>query len=279
MSRPSPTVRRRRIAAELKRLREGRGLTLDQAASELGVARSTMSRIENAQVSVRPGDVGRLLELYRVGSDDIAALVQVARDARQRGWWQTYSDVLPTWFEVYVGLEDAASVISVFGATLVPDLLQTAQYAQAVVEAGRPAVSPRQVERRIEFHARRQRRESRPQMSVVLDEAVIHRVVGGPTAMRGQLERLAGEADAQAVTLQIIPFDVGAHASMVGAFSILTFPDVVDRPVVYLENRAGSPYIEGADTQIYGRIFQSLQDIALSPAASVRRIREFAKAM
>src|SRR5690348_12757564 len=133
MSRPSPTVRRRRIAAELKRLREERGLTLDHAARELGVARSTMSRIENAQVSVRPGDVRTLLELYGLEPDDVAALVQVARDARQRGWWQAYSDVLPGWFEVYVGLEQAASEISTFEVALAPGLLQTPDYARAAI--------------------------------------------------------------------------------------------------------------------------------------------------
>src|SRR5690349_20320993 len=172
MARSSPTVRRRRIAAELKRLREERQLTLDHAARELGVARSTMSRIENAQVSVRPGDVRTLLELYGVEPDDVAALVQVTRDARQRGWWQNYTDVLPSWFEVYVGLEQAASEISTFEAALVPGLLQTPDYARAVIEAELPDAGVAEVDRRTELRMKRQRDGARPDLWVVLDEAV-----------------------------------------------------------------------------------------------------------
>jgi transcriptional regulator with XRE-family HTH domain len=279
MSRPSPTVRRRRIAAELKRQREERGLTLDQAARELGVARSTMSRIENAQVSVRPGDVRTLLELYGVGPGDVAALVQVARDARQRGWWQTYSDVLPNWFEVYVGLEQAASEISTFEVALVPGLLQTADYARAVIEAELPDARPAEVDRRTELRIKRQRDESRPDLWVVLDEAVIRRVVGGAATMRAQLERLAEAAEQPGRTIRIIPFGAGAHASMVGSFSILTFPEPADPPVAYLESRAGSLYVEGSGAHTYVRIFRTLQADAVSPEASIEMVREVAKSL
>jgi transcriptional regulator with XRE-family HTH domain len=279
MSRPSPTLWRRRIAAELKRLREERGLTLDHAARELGVARSTMSRIENAQVSVRPGDVRTLLELYGVPSDDAASLVQVARDARQRGWWHAYSDVLPSRFEVYVGLEQAASEICTFDMALVPGLLQTADYARAAIEAERPDASPTEVDRRTELRMRRQYDEARPELLVVLDEAVIRRVVGGPATMRAQLERLADEGEAPGLTLQIVPFGAGAHASMIGSFSILAFPDRADPPVVYLESRAGGLYVEGNDTRAYDRTFRSLQAVALAPKASTDLIRESAKTM
>jgi transcriptional regulator with XRE-family HTH domain len=279
MSRPSPTVRRRRIAGELKRLREERGLTLDHAAKELGVARSTMSRIENAQVSVRPGDVRALLELYGVESDDVAALVQVARDARQRGWWQAYSDVLPNWFEVYVGLEQAASEISTFEVALVPGLLQTADYARAVIEAELPDAPVNEVERRTELRMKRQSDEARPEMWVVLDEAVIRRVVGGPATMRAQLERLAEEAEAPGQTLQIVPFSAGAHASMISSFSILNFPELADPPVVYLESRAGSLYVEGSGADAYVRIFRTLQADAVSPKASIEMVREAAQSL
>jgi transcriptional regulator with XRE-family HTH domain len=279
MSRPSPTVRRRRIAAELKRLREERGLTLDHAAKELGVARSTMSRIENAQVSVRPGDVRTLLELYGLERDDVAALVQVARDARQRGWWQAYSDVLPGWFEVYVGLEQAASEISTFETSLVPGLLQTADYARAVIEAELPDASPNEVDRRTELRMKRQHEESRPDLWVVLDEAVIRRVVGGPPTMHAQLERLAETAETPGVTMQIIPFNAGAHSSMISSFSVLSFPDLADPPVAYLESRAGGLYVEGNGAHAYVRIFRTLQADAISPKASVDMIRDAAKSL
>ena len=279
MSRPSPTVRRRRIAAELKRLREERGLTLDHAAKELGVARSTMSRIENAQVSVRPGDVRTLLELYGVEPTDVAALVQVARDARQRGWWQTYSDVLPSWFEVYVGLEQAASEISTFEVALVPGLLQTPDYARAVIEAELPDAPAAEVDRRTELRMKRQWDEARPDLWVVLDEAVIRRVVGGAPTMRAQLERIADAAEQPGQTVQIIPFGAGAHASMVSSFSILAFPELADPPVVYLESRAGSLYVEGSGAHTYVRIFRTLQADAISPKASIDMVREVAKAL
>jgi hypothetical protein len=238
-----------------------------------------MSRIENAQVSVRPGDVRTLLELYGVHPDDVASLVQVARDARQRGWWQAYSDVLPGWFEVYVGLEQAASEISTFEVALVPGLLQTADYARAVIEAELPDASPTEVDRRTELRMRRQHDDARPEVSVVLDEAVIRRFVGGSATMRAQLERLAGEAEAPGLTVQVVPFDAGAHASMIGSFSILEFPEVVDPPVVYLESRAGSLYVEGDGAHAYVRIFRTLQAVALSPKATIDMIRESAKTM
>ncbi len=279
MSRPSPTVRRRRIATELKRLREERGLTLDHAAKELGVARSTMSRIENAQVSVRPGDVRTLLELYRVEPEDVAALVQVARDARQRGWWQAYSDVLPGWFEVYVGLEQAASEIFTFENSLVPGLLQTADYARTVIEAELPDASSIEVDRRTELRMKRQHTESRPGLWVVLDEAVIRRVVGGVSTMRAQLERLIEKAEEPGLTVQIVPFTAGAHASMISSFSILTFPESADPPVVYLESRAGSLYVEGQGAHAYVRIFRTLQADAISPKASIEMIREAVRSL
>jgi transcriptional regulator with XRE-family HTH domain len=279
MSRPSPTVRRRRIAGELKRLREERNLTLDYAAKELGVARSTMSRIENAQVSVRPGDVRTLLELYGVEAADVAALVQVARDARQRGWWQNYSDVLPNWFEVYVGLEQAASEISTFEASLVPGLLQTPDYARAVMEAELPDAPGEEVDRRAELRMKRQRDEARPDLWVVLDEAVIRRVVGGPTTMRAQLDRLVEEAELPGQTVQIVPFATGAHGSMISSFTILTFPDLADPSVVYLETRAGSLYVEGSGAHSYVRIFRTLQADAISPKASIDLLREAAKSL
>jgi hypothetical protein len=238
-----------------------------------------MSRIENAQVSVRPGDVRTLLDMYGVDPDDVASLVQVARDARQRGWWQAYSDVLPGWFEVYVGLEQAASEICTFEVALVPGLLQTADYARAVIEAELPDASPAEVDRRTELRMKRQHDEARPEVSVVLDEAVIRRVVGGPATMRAQLERLAGEAEAPALTLQIVPFGAGAHASMIGSFSILAFPEVVDPPVVYMECRTGSLYVEGDDADAYVRVFRTLQAVALSPQATVELIRESATMM
>jgi transcriptional regulator with XRE-family HTH domain len=147
----SPTVRRRRLAAALRRLREQTGMTADQAAKEIGISKSALSRIENAQVSVMPPVARGLLELYGVEGEEVDALVQVARDARKRGWWQAYDDVLPDWFEIYVGLEAEASEVRAFEPQLVPGLLQTADYARAVIRAEHPDASTEEVDRRVEL--------------------------------------------------------------------------------------------------------------------------------
>jgi hypothetical protein len=161
----------------------------------------------------------------------------------------------------------------------VPGLLQTADYARAVIEAELPDASPTEVGRRTELRMKRQRDEARPELSVVLDEAVVRRVVGGPATMRAQLDRLTADAEAPGLTLQIVPFGAGAHPSMIGSFSILVFPEEVDPPVVYLESRAGSIYVEADDAQAYLRVFRTLQAVALSHEASIDLIRDSAKTM
>jgi hypothetical protein len=178
---------------------------------------------------------------------------------------------------VYVGLEQAASEISTFEVALVPGLLQTPDYARAVIEAELPDAPPAEVDRRTELRMKRQWDEASPDLWVVLDEAVIRRVVGGAPTMRAQLERLAEVAELPGQTLQIIPFGAGAHASMVSSFSILSFPELADPPVVYLESRAGSLYVEGSGAHTYVRIFRTLQADAISPKASIDMVREVAK--
>lgn len=259
MSSPgSPTVRRRRLAAELKRLREAHGMTADLAARQVGISKSSLSRIENALVSVLPPVVRALLELYGVGEDDIDALVQVARDARKRGWWQKYDDVLPSWFSVYVGLEAEAAEIKGFEPQLVPGLLQTSEYARAVIRAEHPDAPDAEVERRVELRLRRQDREQPPRLWYVLDEAVLHRPVGGRAVMRRQLDRILKIASLPGNTVQVLPFDLGEHASMGSAFSVLTFRESADPPVGYVETRAGSLYLEGQQVEDYAAVFRHL---------------------
>ncbi|MEV0327747.1 helix-turn-helix transcriptional regulator [Micromonospora echinospora] len=254
----SPTVRRRRLAAALRRLREQTGMTADQAAKEVGISKSAISRIENAQVSVMPPVARSLLELYGVEGEEVDALVQVARDARKRGWWQAYDDVLPDWFEVYVGLEDEASEIRAFEPQLVPGLLQTADYARAVIRAEHPDAPTDEVDRRIELRMRRQQRESAPKLWVVLDEAALRRPIGGKNTFETQLRRLVEASDQPGLTLQILPFGAGEYGSMGSAFSVLTFPEPADPGVVYVETRAGSLYLEGQQVREYARVFEHL---------------------
>ncbi|MFF5217610.1 helix-turn-helix domain-containing protein [Micromonospora sp. NPDC000442] len=266
----SPTVRRRRLAAALRRLREQTGMTADQAAKGIGISKSALSRIENAQVSVMPPVARGLLEMYGVEGDEVDALVQVARDARKRGWWQAYDDVLPEWFEVYVGLEAEASEIRAFEPQLIPGLLQTADYARAIVRAEHPDASSDEVDRRVELRLRRQRTDSPPKLWVVLDEAALRRPVGGAAAFKEQLQRLAEEADRPGRTIQILTFAAGEYGSMGSAFSILTFPEPADPGVVYVETRAGSLYLEGQQVREYSRVFEHL----VASAAGARESRD-----
>lgn len=270
----SPTVRRRRLATELRRLREANGMTADLAARQVGISKSSLSRIENALVSVLPPVVRSLLDLYGVSEDDIDALVQVARDARKRGWWQAYDDVLPDWFSVYVGLEAEAAEIRGFEPQLVPGLLQTPEYARAVIRAEHPDAPDAEVERRVELRIRRQSVDPAPRLWFVLDEAVLHRPVGGREVMSAQLARLLKAAKTPGTTVQILPFDLGEHASMGSAFSVLTFRHAADLPVGYLETRAGSLYLEGQQVEDYAAVFSHLSATARGDRESAAMISD-----
>ena len=266
----SPTVRRRRLAAALRRLREQTGMTADQAAKEIGISKSALSRVENAQVSVLPPVARSLLELYGVEGDEVDALIQVARDARKRGWWQAYDDVLPDWFEVYIGLEAEASEIRAFESQLIPGLLQTADYSRAVIRAEHPDAPKEEVERRVELRMRRQTSDAPPKLWVVLDEAALRRPVGGASTFEAQLKRLVEEAERPGNTIQILTFGAGEYGSMGSAFSLLAFPEPADPGVVYIETRAGSLYLEGQQVREYSRVFEHL----VATAASARESRD-----
>lgn len=245
-------------------------MTADQAAKEVGISKSAISRIENAQVSVMPPVARGLLELYGVEGEEVDALVQVARDARKRGWWQAYDDVLPDWFEVYVGLEAEASEIRAFQPQLIPGLLQTADYARAVIRAEHPDAPGGEVDRRVELRMRRQNTDTPPKLWVVLDEAILRRPVGGTEAFKAQLGRLVEEADRPGRTIQILTFGAGEYGSMGSAFSVLTFPEPADPGVVYVETRAGSLYLEGQQVREYSRVFEHL----VATATSARKSRD-----
>ena len=211
-------------------------MTLDQAARQLDMSRSNLSRIENAQIGIKPRDVRAALSLYRVPADDAEALIEIARGAQQRGWWQNYSDVLPEWFEFYVGLEAEASAIRTFEAESVPGLLQTEDYARTmyVLTAGE-----NDVDRKVAARMQRQavlRRERSVELSAVLSEAVLLRPVGGPRAMSRQLDQLAETSELPNVTIQVLPFSSGGHPAMTTPYVILSLADAAEEPVVYLDN-------------------------------------------
>jgi transcriptional regulator with XRE-family HTH domain len=273
-ARPSPTVRGRRLRHELRKIREERGLTIEQVSEQSGGDwnPSTISRWETGDRRIRPVDLRRLLDLYDVQGDQREVMLTLARQARERGWWRTYSDAVPEWFEVYLGLEAEASVIHDYAAELVPGLLQTADYYRAFMRAAPAAGDEDTIERKAAVRLARQDRltgEDPPSCWAVLNEAVIRRVVGGPATMRAQLEHIAEMARLAHVTVQVLPFRAGAHPAMDGSFIVLGFPEPADPDVVYLESQAGSLYLERLpETERYAAIFNHLIAKALDPDES-----------
>src|SRR5450755_3986864 len=233
-----PTVQRIVLGAQLRRLREAREITTEQAAEAIRGSHSKISRMEHGRVGFKDRDVSDLLTLYGVTDPgERASLLALAREANTPGWWHTYSDILPAWLEAYVGLEAAASVLRTYEVQLVPGLLQTEEYARALIRQG-SAASEEEIARRGELRVSRQeilRRPDAPQLWAVVDEGALRRPVGSTEVIRGQLKHLIEVTDHPAVTLQVLPFQVGAHSAMGGPFTILRFaePDLAD--VVYIE--------------------------------------------
>ena len=275
MTTRTPTGRRRRLGAELRRLREEAGLTIDQVAEVLECSQSKVSRIETGQVSATPRDVRDMLALYRVPDAQREAMVQIAREARQPGWWQKFVDV-PDGVPAYVGLETAATSIDIYMSVIVPALLQTADYARAVIGAVRPDLPGAEIDRRVELRLRRQAlldQDRPPALRVLLDDTVLRRPVGGEKVMAAQRRRLLEDAARPAVTLQVLPVEAGVHAGMDGPFTIFGFPAPAERDVVALDSAADALYLEDAeDVARYRRVFGLLLPAALTPEASAGRI-------
>jgi transcriptional regulator with XRE-family HTH domain len=275
MTTRTPTGRRRRLGAELRRLREETGLTIDQVAEVLECSQSKVSRIETGRVGATPRDVRDMLALYRVPDAQREAMVQIAREARQPGWWQTFVDV-PDGVPAYVGLEAAATSIDVYMSLIVPALFQTADYARAVIGAVRPDLPGAELDRRVELRLRRQAllgQDHPPALRVLLEDTVLRRPVGGEAIMAAQRRRLLEDAARPAVTLRVLPTETGAHAGMDGPFTIFGFPAPAERDVVALDSAADALYLEGPeDVARYRRVFELLLPAALTPAASAERI-------
>lgn len=277
-ARQSPTVRRRRLGLELRRLRETAGFTIERVAESLECSDSKISRIETGQVGATPRDVRDMLELYGVSSEQRDGLVQIAREAREKGWWHAYGDVH---ISAYIGFEAAAASIRTFEALAVPGLLQTTAYARAAIQAARPNLGTDELERWAELRMARQKlltQEDPPALWAVLDEAVLRRPVGGPEAMREQLHHLTEATRSPKATIQVLPFAAGAHAGMSGAFTIFRFPESADPDVVHLENATSDLYLERPDEiQRYTRAFDHLSATALDAEGSFAWLTGLAK--
>ncbi|MFC4588197.1 helix-turn-helix domain-containing protein [Sphaerisporangium corydalis] len=272
----SPTVRLRRLARELRKMREKSGLSPEGAAARLGWSRSKVSRVETGRTRASPSDVTQVCDLYGADSAVRAALVQLAKDVQQRGWWTAYADVFTG---SYIGLEDEAAHIHQWEVQLIPGLLQTEDYARAVISAGRPdACDVEDVHRRVMARMARRTLLSRPnapELYAVLDEGALRRPIGGTDLMCDQLEALLVSARRSNVTIRILPYSIGAHAGMEGAFSILSFSEEVDPDVAYVEGTAGDVYVEGSEqVDRYKVAFARICDAALPPSESLRLIAE-----
>jgi transcriptional regulator with XRE-family HTH domain len=277
-----PTVRRRRLGTELRKLREANGYKLEEVAVQLGVAPSTLSRIETGKAPTKSAYLGQMLEMYGVlDPAQRQVLVDMAREGHRKGWWSAYDDVLPSGFDIYVGLEAETAAIRGYEISVVHGLLQTPEYARAVLRETFPRHAHDQVDRLVDLRMERQRRlDDDPPLELwaILDEAVIRRSVGGDAVMRAQLAHLLEMADRPGLTLQVLPFSCGAHAGHAGPFSILGFPDRTDSEVVYVESVAGIIYLE-KDREVRSRVeaFDRLRAAALAPGVSVDLIDQAAQ--
>jgi transcriptional regulator with XRE-family HTH domain len=247
-----PTALRIMLGAQLRRLREAKRITLEDAGNVIRGSGSKMSRLETGRVGFKTRDIADLLTFYGVTDDqERATLQELARKASARGWWHDYADVMPAWFEPYVGLEEAASSIRCYEIQFVPGLLQTPDYARAVATLGHPAGSAAEIERRVGLRMARQAVLTRPapaHLWLVLDEAALRRPIGGPAVMRGQLRHLIEVGSRLNVSLQIIPLARGGYAAGAGPFTILRFsePDLPD--LVYLEQLTSALYLDKRET-------------------------------
>jgi hypothetical protein len=279
----SPTVRRRRLAKQLGDLRELADLSVKDVARQLEWAESTVYRIESARRGVKPGDVLLLLDLYAASGkvaitpEQREEMLRLSREARKRGWWQTYSGAVPEPFVVYIGLEAEVATLRCYAGELVPGLLQTEEYAREVRRAFVPAADPEQTDRWVALRMARQRRlhgEDPIRVWAVLNEGALRRVVGGSATMVRQLERLAEVATLSNVTVQVLPFGAGAHPAMDAPFMILGFPDRTDPDVVYIEHMTEALYLETPlEVDGFTLAFDHLRARALDPDESVARIQ------
>ncbi|KAB2973300.1 MULTISPECIES: helix-turn-helix domain-containing protein [unclassified Streptomyces] len=276
----NPTVRRRRLGQELRRLRELKGMTAEEVAERLLVSQSKISRLENGRRSISQRDVRDLCGVYEVEDHRIVdSLMQMAKDSRQQGWWHSFGDIP---YSVYIGLETDAASLRVYDPQVVPGLLQTKQYAEALIAGALPETAPTEIEKRVQVRMRRQERistEENPlRLWTVLDEAALRRVVGNRNLMRDQLEQLVEQSLLPHVTVQVIPFDMGAHPGLNGQYAILEFPDAADSSVVYIEGVTSDLYLEKAnDVQKYSVMYEHLRAQALNVEQSRQFIADIAK--
>ncbi|WP_433615212.1 helix-turn-helix domain-containing protein [Dactylosporangium sp. CA-139114] len=271
------------LGAHLRRLREAQGVTREDAGWEIRSSESKISRMELGRVGFKERDVADLLSLYGVDDpEERSRLLALARDANNPGWWHRFGDVLPSWFHSYLGLEAAAALIRTYEVQFVPGLLQTQQYARAVVLLGHGRAKEDEIERRVELRMQRQQilhRPDPPKLWMVVDEAALRRPIGGNEVMRGQIEALLEINNTLPnVRLQVIPFNAGGHAAAGGAFTLLRFPDDDLPDVVYIEQLTSALYLDKRDdVDLYAEAMERLCVEARPPMDTSKILEDIRK--
>ncbi len=277
--RAGPTVVRMLVGAQLRQLREASGITREDAGYAIRASHSKISRLELGRTSFKPRDVADLLTLYGVtDAAERTSLLSLAEQASSPGWWRPYADLVPPWFEAYLGLEQAASVIRSYEVQFVPGLLQTPDYARAVIMLGHSDAPAADIDRRVGLRMRRQRvlhKPDAPSLWAVIDEGALRRPLGSAETMRGQLEHLCEVAELPNVTVQVLPFNVGGHSAAGGPVTILRFPEGELPEVVYLEQLISALYLDKPSEAFhYAHIMNRLAMEAETPAATKKTLHQ-----
>ncbi|MDR7301870.1 helix-turn-helix domain-containing protein [Haloactinomyces albus] len=266
------------MARDLRSLRDKAGLTTQQVADSVGRAQSLVSRWEAGKRTPAHGDVVALAELYEISRQERDQLTSLARDARRKGWWETYVDVLPEWHERYLGLEAEATEVSTYEPEVIPGLLQTQEYARALTKATLLTSTADEVERRVDLRLQRQERlsDDEPlQLWAIAGEAALYKKVGGPEVLAEQLRHLIKAAESPNITFQVMPLEAGAQPATGGQVTILRYAEAEDADVVYLESQHGGFYVEDLTAVAnYAHVMEHLRAHAADPAASLEIVRQ-----
>jgi hypothetical protein len=279
------TVPRRQLGRYLRDLRNKSRFTVRAAGAQLEWSEAKIWRIETGQTSLRSLDVEAMCKVYGAPQDITEALMGLAKETKARGWWHSYGDAIPEYFDVYIGLEEAASHFSWYESELVPGLFQTEDYARAVIRADNPGVADAEIERRVHVRLARQALLTRitnpPVFDVVLNEAILHRPVGGEETARGQLKRLEEVSELPTVSLRVVPFGAGLHHGvMSGTFELLRFPlngngQDTEPPTVYVESFIGALYLDKPhEVARYDTAFKNIWESSLDERASQELITQ-----
>ncbi|MGH3191500.1 MAG: helix-turn-helix domain-containing protein [Streptosporangiaceae bacterium] len=284
------TVPRRQLGRYLRDLRESAGLGMEQAARELELSRATLWRVEKGQVSVKVRDVRAMCVVYNATPQMTEVLIGLAGEAKAKGWWQSYGDAVPDWFDLYVGLEAAASTLQWYEPLLIPGLFQSADYARTVITENRPELGAEETDRRVELRIARQtllrRKVDVPALDVLLNQSILDCPVGGPEIMAAQLDRLSEAGELPNVSIRIVPPAAGFHLGLLtGSFVILRFPPSgngaeTEPPTVYADGFTGALYLDKrAEVERYRRAFDGIRELSLGQAESMNLIHQTAEVL